>query len=93
MKSKRNQTIAIARFLSYKAQLNARLDEMSDEEYLKNPIGLDVGQYVEDLMKYCPEETVDKVLRNQDGLIARLGEQYLVLLANMPYEEGVMEYA
>lgn len=93
MKSKRNQTIAIARFLSYKAQLNARLDGMSDEDYLKNPIGLDVGQYVEDLMKYCPEETVDKVLRNQDGLIARLGEQYLVLLANMPYEEGVIEYA
>lgn len=91
--SRRNQTIAIARFLSYKAQLNSRLDGMSDEEYLKNPIGLDVGKYVEDLMKYCTEETVDKVLRNQDGLIARLGENYLVLLSNMPYEEGVMEYA
>ena len=33
--SRRNQTIAIARFLSYKAQLNSRLDGMSDEEYEK----------------------------------------------------------
>ncbi len=93
MSRKRNQTIAIARFLSYKLQLNSRLENMTDEEYLENPIGLDVGQYVEDLMKYCTEETVDKVLRNQDGLIARLGESYLILLSNMPYEEGVVEYA
>ena len=93
MSRKRNQTIAIARFHSYKLQLNSRLENMTDEEYLENPIGLDVGQYVEDLMKYCTEETVDKVLRNQDGLIARLGESYLILLSNMPYEEGVVEYA
>ena len=94
MGSKRNQTIAIARFLIYKSQLNKRLDDMSDEEYLKNPVGLDVGQYVEDLLKYCPEDTVDKVLRNQSGLITRLGEEYLTVLANMPYdEEGVKVHA
>ena len=63
--SKRNQTIAIARFLAYKAQLNAKMDAMTDEDYLKNPIGLDVGAYVEavsythlDVYKrqfiYCP---------------------------------------
>jgi hypothetical protein len=70
------------------------LGDISDEEYLKNPVGLDVGQYVEDLLKYCPEDTVDKVLRNQDGLLARLGERYLTVLANMPYdEEGVKVYA
>ena len=63
MSSKRNQTIAIARFLMYKSGLNRQLAGMSDEDYLKNPIGLDVGQYVDDLMKYCPESTVDPVLR------------------------------
>lgn len=87
MSTKRNQTIAIARFLSYKSQLNSRLENMTDEEYSENPIGLDVGQYVEDLMKYCAEETVDKVLRNQDRLISRLDESFLILLSNMPYEE------
>ena len=69
MSSKRNQTIAIARFLMYKSGLNRQLDGMSDEDYLKNPIGLDVGQYVDDLMKYCPESTVDTVLRHQDDMI------------------------
>ena len=94
MNSKRNQTIAIARFLIYKSQLNKRLDDMNDTEYLKNPVGLEVGQYVEDLLKYCPEDTVDKVLRNQIGLITRLGEEYLTVLANMPYdEEGVKVHA
>lgn len=55
MSSKRNQTIAIARFLMYKHGLNQQLEGMTDEEYLAHPIGLDVGQYVADLMKYCPE--------------------------------------
>ena len=54
MSSKRNQTIAIARFLMYKYGLNQQLEGMTDEEYLAHPIGLDVGQYVADLMKYCP---------------------------------------
>ena len=88
--NKRNQTIAIARFLVYKAQLNTWLDGMSDEDYMKNPVGVDVSFYIDDLMKYCPEETVDKVLKNQDGLIARLTENYLSVLASMPYEEGVV---
>lgn len=87
--SKRNQTIAIARFLAYKAQLNAQMDAMTDEDYLKNPIGLDVGAYVEDLMKYCSEETVDIVLRQQDKLISRLGATFLFVTANMPYEPEV----
>ena len=46
MSSKRNQTIAIARFLMYKYGLNQQLEGMTDEEYLAHPIGLDVGQYV-----------------------------------------------
>ena len=87
--SKRNQTIASARFLAYKAQLNAQMDAMTDEDYLKNPIGLDVGAYVEDLMKYCSEETVDIVLRQQDKLISRLGETFLFVTANMSYEPEV----
>lgn len=33
MSSKRNQTIAIARFLMYKSGLNRQLDGMSDEDY------------------------------------------------------------
>lgn len=45
MSSKRNQTIAIARFLMYKYGLNQQLEGMTDEEYLAHPIGLDVGQY------------------------------------------------
>lgn len=53
MSSKRNQTITIARFLMYKYGLNQQLEGMTDEEYLAHPIGLDVGQYVADLMKYC----------------------------------------
>ncbi len=87
MNSRRNQTIAIARFLVYKAQLNERLDGMSDEEYIKHPIGFEVGAYVEDLMKYCSEETVDKVLHNQRGLILRLGMEQLSILVGMPYEQ------
>ena len=53
MNSKRNQTIAIARFLMYKHNLNQQLEGMTDEEYLADPIGLDVGSYVKDLMRYC----------------------------------------
>ena len=88
MSSKRNQTIAIARFLMYKSGLNRQLDGMSDEDYLKNPIGLDVGQYVDDLMKYCPESTVDTVLLHQDDMIRRLGEDYLSVIAYMPFDEN-----
>ena len=62
MNSKRNQTIAIARFLMYKHSLNQQLDGMTDEEYLADPIGLDVGSYVKDLMRYCPENVVDQVM-------------------------------
>ncbi len=43
MSSKRNQTIAIARFLMYKYGLNQQLEGMTDEEYLAHPIGLIVG--------------------------------------------------
>ncbi len=93
MTNKRNQTIAIASFLAYKAQLNAKLDGMNDTDYLKNPVGLEVGAYVEDLMKYCSEETVDTVLRQQDKLIARLGETFLFVTANMPYETEVTAHA
>ena len=50
MAGKQNQVIAVARFLLYKSELNKRLERMSDEEYLKNPIGLEIGKYVEDLM-------------------------------------------
>ena len=88
MGSKRNQTIAIARFLAYKNNLNQKLDGISDEDYLKNPLGLDVGQYVDDLIKYCPESTVDTVMQHQDDLILRLGEQYLSIIAFMPYDGG-----
>lgn len=93
MRNKRNQTIAVARFLLYKADVNRRLEGMSDEDYLKKPVGLEVGEYVEDLLKYCPEETVDRVLRNQNGLISRLGEEYLSILAQMPYDKGGVSIA
>lgn len=72
MSSKRNQTIAIARFLMYKYGLNQQLEGMTDEEYLAHPIGLDVGQYVADLMKYCPEHIVDQVMEHQDALLLGL---------------------
>lgn len=88
MGSKRNQTIAIARFLAYKSDLNKRLENMTDEQYIKNPVGLDVGQYVEDLLKYCPENTVDTVLKHQDDLILQFGEDYLSIVAFMPFAEG-----
>lgn len=77
MNSKRNQTIAIARFLMYKHSLNQQLDGMTDEEYLADPIGLDVGSYVKDLMRYCPENVVDQVMEHQDALLRRLGTDYL----------------
>ncbi len=88
MGSKRNQTIAIARFLAYKNNLNQQLDGISDEDYLKNPLGLDVGQYVDDMIKYCPDSTVDTVMQHQGDLILRLGEQYLSIIAFMPYDGG-----
>lgn len=87
MGSKRNQTIAIARFLMYKSGLNRWLDGMTDEQYLQHPIGLDVGQYVDDLMKYCSENTVDTVLRHQEDMIRRLGEDYLSVIAYMPFDK------
>ena len=94
MNSKRNQTIAIARFLMYKHSLNQQLDGMTDEEYLADPIGLDVGGYVKDLMRYCPENVVDQVMEHQDALLRRLGTDYLSLIAFMPYEEdGGVRYA
>ena len=40
MSSKRNQTIAIARFLMYKYGLNQQLEGMTDEEYLAHPMYL-----------------------------------------------------
>lgn len=89
MGSKRNQTIAIARFLMYKNGLNQRLDGITDEDYLKHPIGLDVGQYVDDLMKYCPENTVDTVLRHQEDMIRRLGADYLSVIAYLPFDKEV----
>jgi len=88
MGGKRNQTIAIARFLAYKNNLNKRLENMTDEQYIKAPIGLEVGQYVDDMLKYCPESTEDTVLKHQDDLISRLGEDYLSIVAFMPYTEG-----
>lgn len=94
MSSKRNQTIAIARFLMYKHNLNQKLNSMTDDEYLSNPIGLDVGEYVRDLMRYCPENVVDQVMEHQDALLRRLGTEYLTVIAFMPYEEdGGARYA
>ena len=87
--NKKNQTIAIARYLAYKINLRNRLDGMSDEDYEKNPIGLDVGQYIDDLMKYCPESTVDNVINNYKSMIMRLGEEQINILAFMPFEGGV----
>lgn len=93
MGNKRNQVIAIARFLAYKAELNKQIENMSEEQYMQNPIGLDVGQYVEDMMKYCTVHTVDTVLKNQDEMIARLGMEYLSAIAFMPYIDGGETYA
>ena len=94
MNSKRNQTIAIARFLMYKHNLNQQLEGMTDEEYLADPIGLDVGSYVKDLMRYCPENVVDQVMEHQDALLRRLGTDYLSVIAFMTYEEdGGVRYA
>ena len=88
MRNKRNQVIAIARFLAYKADLKIKMGNMTEEEYLNNPIGLDVGQYIDDLLKHCSEQTVDSVLKYQDEMISRLGMEYLVVVAFMPYVEG-----
>jgi len=93
MGNKRNQVIAIARFLAYKAELNKQIENMSEEQYMQNPVGLDVGQYVEDMMKYCTEHTVDTVLKNQNEMIARLGMEYLSAIAFMPYVDGGETYA
>ena len=94
MNSKRNQTIAIARFLMYKHNLNQQLEGMTDEEYLADPIGLDVGSYVKDLVRHCPENVVDQVMEHQDALLRRLGRDYLSVIAFMPYEEdGGTKYA
>ena len=93
MGNKRNQVIAIARFLAYKAELNKQIENMSEEQYMQNLVGLDVGQYVEDMMKYCTEHTVDTVLKNQNEMIARLGMEYLSAIAFMPYIDGGETYA
>ena len=77
MNSKRNQTIAIARFLIYKHSLNQQLDGMTDEEYLAHPIGLDVGEYVRDLMRYCPENVVDQVIANQEAHLRQQCTTYM----------------
>lgn len=88
MGGKHNQTIAIARFLAYKCDLNRQFEGVSDEDYMKNPMGFEVGQYMDDLMKYCSESTVDTVLRHQEHLILRLGEEYLSIIAFLNYDGG-----
>lgn len=88
MSNKGNQVIAIARFLAYKSNLNKQLENMSEEQYYKNPVGLDVGRYIQDMMKYCSEQTVDIVLKNQNKMIERLGVEYLSLIANMEFADG-----
>lgn len=88
--NKRNQTIAIARYLAYKISLNRRLEGMSEDDYIRNPIGLDVGQYIDDLMKYCPESMVDNVMNNTNSMIMRLGEEQINVLAFMPFEGSVV---
>lgn len=94
MNNKRNQTIAIARFLMYKYRLKQQMEGMTDEEYLKHPIGLDVGQYVKGMMTYCPNHIVDQVIEYQDALLQCLGINYLSVIASMPYEKnGGIEYA
>ena len=71
MSSKRNQTIAIARFLMYKYGLNQQLEGMTDEEYLAHPIGLDVGQYC---TVYCDPLAVLKC--EYENAIPSGGEQH-----------------
>lgn len=88
MRNKRNQVISIARFLAYKADLKFKMENMTEDEYLNNPIGLDVGKYIDDMLKYCPEQIVDSVLKYQDEMISRLGMEYLVVVAFMPYVDG-----
>ena len=88
------EEMEIGGFLMYKYGLNQQLEGMTDEEYMAHPIGLDVGQYVADLMKYCPEHIVDQVMEHQDALLRRLGTDYLTVIAYMPYEEdGGTKYA
>ena len=94
MSSKRNAMIIEAEADRLRHGLNQQLEGMTDEEYLAHPIGLDVGQYVADLMKYCPEHIVDQVMEHQDALLRRLGTDYLTVIAYMPYEEdGGTKYA
>lgn len=50
MNSKRNQTIAIARFLMYKHNLNQQLEGMTDEEYLADPTAV----YLEIHLRHHP---------------------------------------
>lgn len=88
MNNKSNQVIAIARFLAYKSNLNKQLENMTEEQYYKNPAGLEVGKYIQDMMKYCPEQTVDTVLKNQHKMIERLGVEYLRLVAIMEFADG-----
>ena len=88
MSNKSNQVIAIARFLAYKSNLNIQLENMAEEQYYKNPVGLEVGRYIQDMMKYCSEQTVDIVLKNQYKMIERLGVEYLSLIANMEFVDG-----
>ena len=40
------------------------------------------------MMKYCPEHIMDSVLKNQDEMIVRLGMEYLVAVAFLPYVDG-----
>lgn len=88
MSNKSNQVIAIARFLAYKSNLNKQLENMTEEQYYKNPVGLDVGRYIQDMMKYCSDQNVDIVLKNQNKMIERLGVEYLSLIANMEFVDG-----
>ena len=68
MNSKRNQTIAIARFLMYKHNLNQQLEGMTDEEYLADPIEelyLSGGR-LEDIRNYSftiPDAVVSVLIR------------------------------
>lgn len=88
MRNKRNQMIAIARFLAYKTNVNEQIKNMTEDQYMQNPVGMEVGKYIEDMMKYCPEHIVDRVLKNQEKMIAILNMDYLRIMAFMPYIDG-----
>ena len=84
-KMQTNMAIAGVKFLARTIEINKQMEEMTDEEYQNNPVGLDIQENIKDLVKYCPRIVVDIIINRQKEMIEKIGEKHIKEFAAKPY--------